>query len=189
TTRVSITLCSYQFTLRPPTAPLFPYTTLFRSQDTQVRALVDSEAPIITLVAKSVIRHVERALRTTGEENLAMIADTVSYLREAGRRVIIDAEHFFDGYRYDPTYALRAVTTALEAGADVVALCDTNGGMLPDWVHEIVTTVAARTDGTLGIHAHNDSGCAVANSMAAVAAGARHVQGCVNGYGERTGNA
>jgi len=158
-------------------------------QDTQVRALVDSEAPIITLVAKSDIRHVERALRTTGEENLAMIADTVSYLREAGRRVIIDAEHFFDGYRYDPTYALRAVTTALEAGADVVALCDTNGGMLPDWVHEIVTTVAARTDGTLGIHAHNDSGCAVANSMAAVAAGARHVQGCVNGYGERTGNA
>src|SRR5690625_5522594 len=77
-----------------------------------------------------------------------MIDDTVSYLSEAGRRVIIDAEHFFDGYRYDPTYALRAVTTALEAGADVVALCDTNGGMLPDWVHEIVTTVAARTDGT-----------------------------------------
>jgi len=157
--------------------------------DTQVRALVDSEAPIITLVAKSDIRHVERALRTSGEENLAMITDTVSYLRDQGRRVILDAEHFFDGYRYDPDYALRAVTTAMEAGADVVALCDTNGGMLPEWVHEIVTEVAARTSGTLGIHAHNDSGCAVANSMAAVAAGAQHVQGCVNGYGERTGNA
>src|SRR5699024_12627485 len=96
---------------------------------------------------------------------------------------------FCAGSPYAPAHGLRAVTAALEAGADVVALCDTNGGMLPDWGHEIVTTVAARTDGTLGIHAHNDSGCAVANSMAAVAAGARHVQGCVNGYGERTGNA
>src|SRR5699024_2449835 len=148
-----------------------PQTRHHPHHDTQIRALVDSEAPVITLVAKSDIRHVERALRTSGEENLAMITDTVSYLRDQGRRVILDAEHFFDGYRYDPAYALRAVTTAMEAGADVVALCDTNGGMLPDWVHEIVTEVAARTSGTLGIHAHNDSGCAVANSMAAVAAG------------------
>ncbi|UFU07746.1 citramalate synthase [Ruania halotolerans] len=159
--------------------------------DTQVRALIDSEAPTITLVAKSDIRHVERALRTTGEENLAMIADTVAYLVGEGRRVVLDAEHFFDGYRYDPDYALRAVTTAFEAGAEVVALCDTNGGMLPEWVHEIVSTVAGRTgpQQILGMHAHNDSGCAVANSMAAVSAGARHVQGTVNGYGERTGNA
>ncbi len=157
--------------------------------DPQVRALLDSGAPVITLVAKSDIRHVERALRTTGEENLAMIDDTVRYLTDAGRRVFVDTEHFFDGYRFDPGYALRAVTTAFEAGAEVVALCDTNGGMLPSWVHEIVEKVRAETDGRLGIHAHNDSGCAIANSIAAVEAGARHVQGCVNGYGERTGNA
>lgn len=157
--------------------------------DPQVRALLDSGASVITLVAKSDIRHVERALRTTGEENLAMIAETVAYLREADRRVFVDVEHFFDGFRFDPSYALRAVTTAFEAGAEVVALCDTNGGMLPSWVHEIVGKVRAETDGRLGIHAHNDSGCAIANSIAAVEAGARHVQGCVNGYGERTGNA
>jgi len=157
--------------------------------DPQVRALLDSGAPVITLVAKSDIRHVERALRTTGEENLAMIAETVAYLRDAGRRVFVDAEHFFDGFRFDPAYSLRAVTTAFDAGAEVVALCDTNGGMLPSWVHEIVSEVRAETDGRLGMHAHNDSGCAIANSVAAVEAGARHVQGCVNGYGERTGNA
>lgn len=157
--------------------------------DPQVRALVDSEAPVVTLVAKSDIRHVERALRTDGSENLAMIADTVRYLVDAGRRVIVDTEHFFDGYRFDPGYALAAVTTAFEAGAEVVALCDTNGGMLPDDVFSIVTSVRADTQGKLGIHAHNDSGCAVANSLAAIEAGARHVQGTVNGYGERTGNA
>ncbi|GAB2618585.1 citramalate synthase [Pseudactinotalea suaedae] len=158
-------------------------------EDPQVRALLDSGAAVITLVAKSDIRHVERALRTTGEENLAMIADTVAYLRDAGRRVFVDVEHFFDGYRFDPSYALRAVTTAFEAGAEVVALCDTNGGMLPSWVSEVVGKVRAETDGRLGMHAHNDSGCAVANSIAAVEAGARHIQGCINGYGERTGNA
>lgn len=157
--------------------------------DVQVRALLDSEAPIITLVAKSDIRHVERALRTTAEENLAMITDTVEYLTGAGRRVILDAEHFFDGFRHDRDYALRAVEAAFAAGASDVVLCDTNGGMLPDWVHAVVAEVRGLTDGTLGIHAHNDSGCAVANSVAAVVAGARHVQGTVNGYGERTGNA
>ncbi len=157
--------------------------------DVQVRALLDSEAPIVTLVAKSDVRHVERALRTTPQENLAMITDTVRYLTEAGRRVIVDAEHFFDGYRFDRDYAMSAVEAAFAAGASDVVLCDTNGGMLPDWVHAIVADVAARTDGTLGIHAHNDSGCAVANSVAAVVAGARHVQGTINGYGERTGNA
>ncbi len=157
--------------------------------DAQVRALMDSEARVVTLVAKSDIRHVERALKTTAEENLAMIADTISYLRGEGRRVILDAEYFFDGFRFDPDYALRAAVTSFEAGAEVVTLCDTNGGMLPDWVHAIVARVRAETDGRIGIHAHNDSGCAVANTLAAVAAGAAHVQGTVNGYGERTGNA
>ena len=159
------------------------------SADTQVRALLDSEAPVVTLVAKSDIRHVERALRTTGEENLAMIADTVGFLRSQGRRVIVDAEHFFDGFRFDPDYAVSAVGAAFEAGAETVVLCDTNGGMLPEWVHEVVQAVRDRTPGRLGVHAHNDTGCAVANSLAAVSAGAVHVQGTVNGYGERTGNA
>ena len=159
------------------------------AEDAQVRALLDSEAPVVTLVAKSDIRHVERALRTTGEENLAMIADTVAYLRGQGRRVILDAEHFFDGFRFDEDYAVACAVAAFDAGAETVVLCDTNGGMIPDWVHEIVTSVRQRTGGRLGMHAHNDSGCAVANTLAAVAAGAVHVQGTVNGYGERTGNA
>src|SRR5690606_2431911 len=118
-----------------------------------------------------------------------MIADTVRFLVGEGVRVVLDAEHFFDGYRFDADYALRAVAAAFEAGAETAVLCDTNGGMLPDQVHDVVTAVRAATDGRLGIHAHNDSGCAVANSPAAVAAGAAHVQGTVNGYGERTGNA
>jgi 2-isopropylmalate synthase len=159
--------------------------------DPQVRALLDAEAPVVTLVAKSDIRHVERALRTTGAENLAMIADTVAFLVGEGRRVVLDAEHFFDGYRFDPTYAVEAVRTAFGAGVEVAALCDTNGGMLPDGVLAVVTAVrdALGPEGRLGMHAHNDSGCAVANSLAAVAGGAEHVQGTVNGYGERTGNA
>ena len=157
--------------------------------DPQVRALLDSGAPVLTLVAKSDIRHVERALRTTAEENLAMITDTVAFLTGEGRRVFLDAEHFFDGYRFDPDYAVRAVQAAFAAGAEVAILCDTNGGMLPEWVGEIVTTVRTLTTGRLGMHAHNDTGCAVANTLAAVRAGAEHIQGCVNGYGERTGNA
>jgi 2-isopropylmalate synthase len=157
--------------------------------DPQVRALVDSEAPIITLVAKTDIRHAERALRVSGDENLAMIQETVAFLVGEGRRVILDAEHFFDGYRFDPDYAVRALLAAEAGGASTLCLCDTNGGMLPDGVAQIVREVAARTGTQLGMHAHNDSGCAVANSMAAVAAGVSHVQGCINGYGERTGNA
>ncbi|WP_353708838.1 citramalate synthase [Cellulosimicrobium sp. ES-005] len=167
--------------------------------DPQVRALVDSEAPVVTLVAKSDVRHVERALRTTPEEGLAMITDTVSFLVGEGRRVVVDAEHFFDGYRHDPAFTRSAVQAAFEAGAEVVALCDTNGGMLPTWVVEIVEELrdavglphgrdALPGDALLGMHAHNDSGCAVANTLAAVEAGAAHVQGTVNGYGERTGN-
>ncbi len=159
------------------------------ANDPQVRALLDSEAPLITLVAKSDIRHAERALRVSGDENLRMIEETVAFLVGEGRRVLLDAEHFFDGYRYDPEYAITALLAGEAAGASTLVLCDTNGGMLPDDVAAVVTEVRARTSAQLGMHAHNDSGCAVANSMAAVAAGATHVQGCVNGYGERTGNA
>jgi 2-isopropylmalate synthase len=154
-----------------------------------VRALLDSQAQVVTLVAKSHTGHVERALRTTLEENLEMIRDTVSFLRGEGRRVFLDAEHFFDGYATDRAYALEAVRVAAESGAEVIALCDTNGGMLPDQVADVVRDVVVSTGARIGIHCHNDTGCAVANSMAAVDAGATHVQGTVNGYGERTGNA
>ena len=140
-------------------------------------------------MAKSHLRHVETALRTTGAENLAMVRDTVSFLRDEGRRVFLDAEHFFDGYLIDRAYALEVLRTAAEAGAEVVALCDTNGGMLPPQVGDVVADVLGATGVRLGIHCHNDTGCAVANSLAAVAAGASHVQGTINGYGERTGNA
>ena len=157
--------------------------------DPQVRALVESRAPVVTLVAKSDLRHVEKALRTTGAENLLMIRDTVSYLREQGRRVFVDAEHFFDGYTFDRAYATEMVATCMEAGAEVVALCDTNGGMLPNQIADLVHAVGSVSGARLGIHCHNDTGCAVANSLAAVDAGVRHVQGTLNGYGERTGNA
>ena len=159
------------------------------ADDTLVRALVDSGAPVVTLVAKSHTRHVELALRTTLKENLAMIRDTVTFLRAEGRRVFVDAEHFFDGYRLDRDYALECVRAAAESGAEVIALCDTNGGMLPSQVADVVRDVVDATSARIGIHCHNDTGCAVANSMAAVDAGATHVQGTVNGYGERTGNA
>jgi 2-isopropylmalate synthase len=159
------------------------------ADDVQVRALLDSEAPVVTLVAKANTRHVDRALRTTSEENLAMIADTVDFLLSEDRRVFLDAEHFFDGFVSDPAYALQVVRTAVEAGVEVVALCDTNGGMLPDRVADVVRVVREATGAPLGIHCHNDTGCAVANSLAAVDAGAVHVQGTLNGYGERTGNA
>lgn len=159
------------------------------AEDPQVLALVEAQTPVVTLVAKSHARHVQLALRTTLQENLAMVDDTVRFLVAQGRRVVLDAEHFFDGYRADPDYALQVVRTAADAGADVVALCDTNGGMLPPQVGEIVGAVFAATGARLGIHCHNDTGCAVANSLAAIEAGAMHVQGTVNGYGERTGNA
>jgi 2-isopropylmalate synthase len=157
--------------------------------DLQVRALLDSRASVITLVAKSDVRHVEQALRTSLEENLAMVADTVAFLRAEGRRVFLDCEHFFDGYRHDPDYGVRVLAAAVAAGADVGVLCDTNGGMLPMDITEIVTDVRSRTGMRLGIHTQDDTGCAVANTLAAVAAGATHVQGTANGYGERAGNA
>ncbi len=159
------------------------------ADDPLVAALRESGATVVTLVAKSHDRHVELALRTTLEENLAMVTDTVTHLRSEGQRVFLDAEHFFNGYRDNRAYALAVLAAAAEAGAEVIALCDTNGGMLPnevsDVVHDVVSTAGIR----VGIHCHNDTGCAVANSLAAITAGATHVQGTVNGYGERTGNA
>ena len=157
--------------------------------DPQVRALLDSRAPVVTLVAKSDVWHVERALRTSLDENLAMVRDTVAFLREQGRRVFLDCEHFFDGYKHDPDYGVRVLDAAAGAGADVGVLCDTNGGMLPMGVHATVHAVRRRTGMRLGIHAQDDTGCAVANTLAAVDAGATHVQGTANGYGERAGNA
>ena len=159
------------------------------ADDPLVAALRDSHAPVVTLVAKSHALQVEKALRTTLEEGLAMLSDTVTHLRAEGCRIFVDAEHFFDGYRYDPAYALEFVRVAAESGAEVVALCDTNGGLLPDELAETVASVIAQSSAKVGIHCHNDAGCAVANTLAAVAAGATHVQGTLNGYGERTGNA
>ncbi|WP_286928528.1 MULTISPECIES: citramalate synthase [Aeromicrobium] len=159
------------------------------ADDPLIAALRDSGASVVTIVAKSHDQHVTKALRTTLEENLAMVRDTVEYLRAEGQRVFVDCEHFFNGYLDNREYALEVVRTAIEAGAEVAVLCDTNGGMLPHQVGEIVADVLASTGARLGIHAHNDTGCAVANSIEAVRAGATHVQGCINGYGERTGNA
>jgi 2-isopropylmalate synthase len=157
--------------------------------DPQVAALRESGAPVVTLVAKSHDRHVRLALRTTCEENLAMIRETIEHLRSNGQRVFLDAEHFFDGYRSDQAYALEVVRTATEAGAEVVALCDTNGGMMPNELGDVVTAVAQATGARLGIHCHDDTACAVANTLVAVDAGVTHVQGTANGYGERAGNA
>jgi 2-isopropylmalate synthase len=159
------------------------------ADDPLVAALRDSGASVVTLVAKSHPRHVDLALRTSLQENLEMVRDTVGHLVGEGQQVFLDAEHFFDGYRADRDYALAVLRTAYEAGADVVALCDTNGGMLPGWVADVVHDVVETTSGQVGIHCHNDTGCAVANTLAAVEAGATHVQGTINGYGERTGNA
>src|SRR4029453_1894231 len=146
---------------------------------------------VVTLVGKSWDLHVHEALRTTLDENLAMVADSIAHMTAAGRRATFDAEHFFDGHAADPAYALAVVQAAAEAGADTVVLCDTNGGGLPTTVARVVREVrAALPPGIrVGVHFHDDSACAVANSLVAVEAGARHVQGAANGYGERCGNA
>jgi len=180
--------------LRLDTATLAAFGSTRRAgvaaaDDPLVAALRDSGASVVTLVAKSHDSHVELALRTTLEENLAMVRDTVAHLRAEGQRVFLDAEHFFDGYRDNRDYALEVVRTAAEAGAELVALCDTNGGMLPPQLGDVVHDVLSSTGARVGIHCHNDTGCAVANTLSAVSAGATHVQGTVNGYGERTGNA
>jgi 2-isopropylmalate synthase len=159
------------------------------ADDANLRALVEAETPAVSLFGKSWILHVTHVLGTTPEENLAMIADSVGFLKAAGRHVVYDAEHFFDGYRADAAYALRTIQAAADAGADVIALCDTNGGSLPSWIGEVVGRVKSAVATPLGIHAHNDGELAVANSLAAVEAGCVHVQGTINGYGERCGNA
>lgn len=158
-------------------------------EDTNLRMLLEAETPVVTLVGKTWDLHVTRVLETSLEENLAMISDSVSYLREQGRRVFFDAEHFFDGYKANPEYAIMAVRAAAEAGAECVILCDTNGGVMPDEISQIVTTVGKSVGVSLGIHTHNDADMAVAGSLSAIRAGATQVQGTINGYGERCGNA
>jgi len=158
-------------------------------RDPQVRALLDSAAPVVTLVAKSDLRHIERALRVDVDEACAMVRDTVAFLVAEGRRVFLDAEHFFDGYAFSPDTSLRVLDAAAHAGADVLVLCDTNGGQLPLGLAETVREIKDKTGFRLGIHCQDDTSCAVANSVAAVQAGATHVQCTANGYGERAGNA
>jgi 2-isopropylmalate synthase len=157
--------------------------------DANIKALLASAAPVTTVVGKTWTLHVTEVLRTTLDENLRLIEQSLAYLRGQGRRVIYDAEHFFDGYRADPAYALETLRAAARGGAETLVLCDTNGGSLPWQVAETVRAVRAAVDHPLGIHAHDDAGCAVANSLAAVSAGAVQVQGTINGYGERCGNA
>lgn len=160
-------------------------------EDEFVQALLRAETPVATIFGKCWRFHVREVLRTTCAENLDMVSETVAFLRARGREVVFDAEHFFDGYKDDPDYALAVLRRALEAGASALALCDTNGGSLPHEVFAAVSAVRAALGpgALLGIHAHNDSGLATANSVEAFRAGARMVQGCVNGYGERAGNA
>lgn len=157
--------------------------------DVSVNELLAAETPVISIFGKTWDFHVRRALGITEEENLRLIRDTVAYLKAHGREVVYDAEHFFDGFIANRDYALQTLDAAKAAGADVLCLCDTNGGTLPQRLVEMVAVVRERFDGVIGIHCHNDSELAVANSIAAVEAGATHVQGCMNGYGERCGNA
>jgi 2-isopropylmalate synthase len=158
--------------------------------DESLRVLARSIAPVVTLVGKSSVLHVEKVLRVSREENLAMIEESLAFLAGEGKRAIFDAEHFFDGWRADPAYALAALRAAVAGGAERVVLCDTNGSSLPAQIRVAVTDVVAALPGVpVGIHCHNDAGCAVANTLEAVEAGATQVQGTVNGIGERTGNA
>jgi 2-isopropylmalate synthase len=156
--------------------------------DPSIQALVTAETPVVTLVGKSSTLHVERVLETTRDENLRMIAESVAFFRRLGKEVVYDGEHFFDGWRLDPDYALATLRAAAEAGADWIVLCDTNGGSLPETIREAVGAVRERIATPLGIHPHNDAGLAVANALAGVQAGCTQVQGTINGYGERCGN-
>ena len=158
-------------------------------QDTNIVALIDSSAAVVTLVGKAWDLHVTRVLDTSMEENLSMIYDSIAHLKSRGRQVFFDAEHFFDGFNDNRDYALQTVRSAAEAGADCVVLCDTNGGNLPNQIADIVSVVRQSTPVQLGIHTHNDTDTAVASALAAVEAGVTHVQGTINGYGERCGNA
>src|SRR6201994_174623 len=161
------------------------------SEDPALITLTDSFAPVVTLVGKTWGLHLEKVTKVSREENLAMIAESIAFCRERGKRVVYDAEHFFDAYREDPGYALSCLEAAIDAGAENVTLCDTNGASLPNQVAAATEVTVARFGerAEVGVHAHDDAGCGVANSLAAVNAGARMVQGTVNGYGERCGNA
>ncbi len=156
--------------------------------DDQVRLLIEAETPVVTIYGKTSMLHVKEVLRCTPEENLAMIADTVKYLKDHDKFVVYDAEHAFDGYKLNAEYALDTWRAAEKAGADFVVLCDTNGGCLPSEIAAITKIAASKLNCKIGIHTHDDSGVGVANALAALEAGAVHVQGTVNGYGERTGN-
>ncbi|MDE3198063.1 MAG: citramalate synthase [Acidobacteriota bacterium] len=158
-------------------------------EDRNVRELVEAGTPAVAIFGKSWDYHVTRALGITLEENLKLISETVAYLKQHGKEVIYDAEHFFDGYIHNREYALQTLEAAKKAGADVLCLCDTNGGTMTERLAEVVADVRSKFEGVIGIHAHNDSDVAVANTLAAVQEGAEHVQGCLNGYGERCGNA
>jgi 2-isopropylmalate synthase len=157
--------------------------------DKNIATLLAADTPAVAIFGKCWDFHVTDALKTTLEENLDMIKDTVAFAKKAGKEVIFDAEHFFDGYKANPEYALKALKAAEKGGADVLVLCDTNGGSLPDEIEEIINTVNKQVKTPLGIHTHNDAGTAVANSVMAVKCGAVQVQGTINGYGERCGNA
>ncbi|MDQ2622312.1 MAG: citramalate synthase [Actinomycetota bacterium] len=160
-------------------------------QDEALRLLVDTFAPVVTLVGKTWSLHLEKVTKVSREENLSMIGDSIRFLRESGKRAMYDAEHFFDGFRDDPGYSITCLREAVAAGAETIVLCDTNGSSLPDQVEEAVRAVRSDLppEVELGIHVHNDLECAVANSLAAVREGVRQVQGTINGYGERCGNA
>ena len=173
-------ISAFGSTCRPTSTP---------EDDANIRALLDAETPVVTVVGKAWTRHVTCVLQTDLDNNLRIIRDSVAYLAAAGREVVFDAEHFFDGFVDDPGYALAVVQAAVDSGATTVVLCDTNGGMLPWQIDRIIGKVRAATDVTLGCHMHNDNGCAVANSLAAIHAGCTHVQGTINGIGERCGNA
>jgi 2-isopropylmalate synthase len=156
--------------------------------DPQVKMLLDAQTPAVCIVGKTWPLHVTEVFQVSLDENLAMIRDTVAYLKKNGREVLYDAEHFFDAFREDPDYALATIKAASEAGADLVVLCETNGGNLPETVEEVTRKAIAALGKPVGIHTHNDGGVGVANALAAVRAGAVQVQGTINGYGERVGN-
>ncbi|MCJ7595523.1 MAG: citramalate synthase, partial [Desulfobacterales bacterium] len=172
-------LTAFGSTRRPTTRP---------QDDANIKALLETEVETLTIFGKSWDLHVSKILETSLDENLAMIEETLAYLKEKGRRVIYDAEHFFDGYKRNPAYALRTVGAAVNGGAEIIVLCDTNGGTLPHEIRAIMEEVMPHIPLPVGIHAHNDCGLSLANSLVAVQSGATMVQGTINGYGERCGN-
>ena len=157
-------------------------------EDPGMKALLEAETPAVTLVGKSSEYQAKAVLSVTGEENIQMISDSVKLMRQAGRQVVYDAEHFFDTFKTNPKYAMQTLLAAQEAGAAVLVLCDTNGGTMPEQIAEAVAAVKSQTSTRIGIHTHNDAGVAIANAIAAIRAGASHAQGTINGVGERCGN-